>query len=193
MGQRISKTYRSSGGIGEFLGSFCVCSRIAALPRVLVPMRSRFGQITAAQTPAQQIQFVFSEPGAAEQPARDFHKVTRFLGIMRSAGSHRPLPMLKEAFYRLERCRFFMRKASLPIVKRTGISASVEERELHLISSNLHRLREIETWTGRICRNRRAPLTKADFLVGKTASFRAENESNAPSSAERREAVSDAA
>ena len=72
-----------------------------------------------------------------------------------------------------------MRKASLPIVKRTGISASVEERELHLISSNLHRLREIETWTGRICRNRRAPLTKADFLVGKTASFRAENESNA--------------
>lgn len=36
---------------GEFLGSFCVCSRIAALPRVLVPMRSRFGQITAAQTP----------------------------------------------------------------------------------------------------------------------------------------------
>ena len=87
--------------------------------------------------------------------------------------------MLKEAFYRLERCRFFMRKASLPIVKRTGISAGIEERKLHLISSNLHGLREIETWTDRISRNRCAALTKADFLVGEAASFRAENESNA--------------
>ena len=48
--------------------------------------------------------------------------------------------MIKKALYRLERRRFFMRKASLPIVKRTGISASVEECELHLISSDLHRL-----------------------------------------------------